>query len=64
MISEEDITAPSSERLAAAAGALAASCPADDVSLYLSTLIWQDPETWGGLAGLPEVRPASQPSAV
>ena len=64
MISEEDITAPTEDRLAAASGALAASFPAEDVSLYLSTLIWQDPETWGGLAGLPEVRPASQPSAV
>jgi hypothetical protein len=24
------------------------------VSLYLSTLIWQDPETWGALAEAPE----------
>ena len=28
-----------------------ASYPADDVALYLSTLLWQDPETWGALAG-------------
>ena len=55
MISDEDVAAPSQERLAAAAGTLASAFPAEDVSLYLSTLIWQDPETWGGLAGLPEV---------
>ena len=52
---EEDATPPTPERLAAAAGTLARSFPAEDVSLYLSTLIWQDPDTWGGLAGLPEV---------
>lgn len=55
MISDESITAPPQECLAAAAGTLARSFPAEDVSLYLSTLIWQDPETWGSLAGLPEV---------
>ena len=64
MISDEAITAPPQERLAAAAGTLARSFPAEDVSLYLSTLIWQDPETWGSLASLPEVRTASHPSAV
>ena len=55
MISDEELAAPPKERLAAAAGTLASTFPAEDVSLYLSTLIWQDPETWGGLAGLPEV---------
>ena len=55
MIAEEEVKTPSQERLAAAAGTLASAFPAEDVSLYLSTLIWQDPETWGGLAGLPEV---------
>ena len=55
MISDEEVTAPPQERLAAAAGTIARSFPADDVALYLSTLIWQDPETWGSLAGLPEV---------
>ncbi len=52
---DEDVTPPTPERLAAAATKLARSFPAEDVSLYLSTLIWQDPETWGSLAGLPEV---------
>ena len=63
MISEEDLQAPAPDRLAAAARSLAASCPAEDVSLYFSTLYWQDPETWGGLADLPEARAASLPSA-
>ncbi len=63
MISDEEVTAPPQERLAAAAGTLARSFSAEDVSLYLSTLIWQDPDTWGGLAGLPEVRTASHPLA-
>ena len=55
MISDEKLAAPSEERLAAAAATLASAFPAEDVSLYLSTLIWQDPETWGDLAGLPQV---------
>jgi hypothetical protein len=25
------------------------------VALYLSTLLWQDPDTWGGLFKAPEV---------
>ena len=33
-----------------------AAHPAEDVALYLSTLVWQDPETWGTLAELPETR--------
>jgi hypothetical protein len=64
IISEESITAPPQDRLAAAAGALARSFPAEAVSLYLSTLFWQDRDTWDSLAGLPEVRAASDPSAV
>ncbi|MDA1185788.1 MAG: hypothetical protein O2930_14225 [Acidobacteria bacterium] len=56
MIADEELAAPPpQERLAAAAKTLASAFPAEDVSLYLSTLIWQDPETWGGLAGLPQV---------
>ena len=37
-------------RPARAAAELAAKYPSDDVSLYLGTLISQDPETWGALA--------------
>jgi hypothetical protein len=59
LIADENLTAPPQERVRAAAKTLASSFPAEDVSLYLSTLLWQDPETWGGLADLSEVRAAS-----
>ena len=29
--------------------------PAEDVKVYLNTLLSQDPETWAGLAGLPQL---------
>ena len=50
---------PSADRLAAAAEALAATYPAEDVHLYLATLLAQDAETWGALEGvLHEKEPA------
>jgi len=55
MIADEEMKPPSAEALQKAAEAIGASYPADDVSLYLSTLMWQDPDTWGGLDGLPQV---------
>ena len=55
LITDESPTAPSSEKLDEAAKALAAEFPAPDVSLYFWTLLWQDPETWGGLEGRPEL---------
>ena len=54
LIEDEDVQAPTPEALKNAAKTLAASYPAEDFSLYLSTLIWQDPETWGALAEAPE----------
>jgi hypothetical protein len=54
LIEDEDVQAPTPEALKNAAKTLAASYPAEAVSLYLSTLIWQDPETWGALAEAPE----------
>ena len=56
LIADEDLQAPPLERLGEAARALATAYRPDDVALYLSTLIWQDPETWGALAELPESR--------
>jgi hypothetical protein len=56
IITEDEVKPPSPEALKKAATAIAASYPADDVSLYLSTLVWQDPETWGPLADLPEAK--------
>ena len=54
LITEEEIAKPGSEKLKAAAAAVAAAFPAEDVSLYLSTLVSQDPATWGELADLPQ----------
>src|SRR3954471_16617520 len=56
LIEEEDVPPPAAERLAEAAKTLAASYPAEEVSLYFATLIWQDPETWGGLTETAEAR--------
>src|SRR5687768_10452379 len=50
LIADEEMKALSPDALKAAANTLAASYPKEDVSLYLSTLMWQDPETWGPLA--------------
>jgi hypothetical protein len=50
LISDETVKKPDADVLARAAAELAAKYPADDVSLYLGTLISQDPETWGALA--------------
>lgn len=56
LIASEDLEAPSAERLAEAARTLAAAYPPEDVALYLSTLVWQDPDSWGALAEVPESR--------
>jgi len=57
IIAEEEVTPPTADALKQAARTIAASYPAEDVSLYLSTLVWQDPDTWGALADLPEAKP-------
>ncbi len=54
IIEDEEMKPPSAEAMQKAAKTISASYPKDDVSLYLSTLIWQDPDTWGGLSKLPE----------
>jgi hypothetical protein len=63
LIADEKVEPVSKERLAAAASTLAASSPREDVSLYLSTLLWQDPETWAGLSEVPELRGSDTPAA-
>jgi hypothetical protein len=52
---EDDTVKPDGEKIAPAVAAIAEKYPADDVSLYLTTLVCQDPETWGALAGAPQV---------
>jgi hypothetical protein len=59
MIADEEVKAPSAEMLRTGATVIAGQYPKDDVALYLSTLLWQDPETWGALAEAPERTAAS-----
>lgn len=55
LITDDEVAPPDHARLASAAATLAAAFPAADVSLYLNTLLTQDPDTWGGLEGLPQL---------
>lgn len=52
---EDDDAQPDPEKLGPAVAAIAEKYPAEDVSLYLTTLICQDPATWGALSDLPQV---------
>jgi hypothetical protein len=54
MIADEKVQPPGDAALKSAATTIAAAYPAEDVALYLSTLLWQDMETWGPLADAPE----------
>jgi hypothetical protein len=56
LIDDEEMAAPTAEKLREAAAAIAAQYPREDVALYLSTLVWQDPDTWGTLTEAPEIR--------
>jgi hypothetical protein len=58
LIEDEEMGPPSPEKLREAAAAIATQYPREDVALYLTTLVWQDPETWGGLTEAPEIRTA------
>ena len=49
LISEEKVPKPEADKIKAAVEHLSANYPADDVSLYLATLVSQDPETWEAL---------------
>lgn len=54
LIEEETVTVPGAERVREAVGQLSTKYPAEDLSLYFSTLVSQDPETWNVLAEMPE----------
>jgi hypothetical protein len=54
LINEENVAKPDDEKLRTAAAALSDKYPAEDVSLYFSTLVSQDPDTWSGLIQLPQ----------
>ena len=49
LISEENIAKPDTTKVKKAAKDLAVKYPADDVALYLATLVSQDPDTWEAL---------------
>jgi hypothetical protein len=55
LISEDTVSKPDDEKLKSAAAELATKFDPDDVAVYLSTLVSQDPETWGALAEAPEL---------
>ena len=46
---QEDDVKPDAEKIGPASDQIAKDFPAADVSLYLNTLLCQDPGTWGGL---------------
>jgi len=58
LISEENVTKPDAAQLKAAASDLVSKFPKEDVLLYFSTLVSQDPDTWGRLADV-----TSEPTA-
>ena len=49
---QDDGVKPDAEKIAPAVAALKEKYPADEVNLYLNTLLCQDPETWGPIASL------------
>ena len=52
---EESEAKPDPAKMDAAVAAITAKFPAENVSLYLATLVCQDPETWGTLSSSTEV---------
>ena len=55
LIKADDVT-PDPSKLEAAAATIGAQFPAEDVDLYLNTLLCQDPDTWGGLRDVPQLQ--------
>ena len=54
MMDEETVIPKDPDKIRAAVQTIAGSFPPAEVALYLSTLSWQDPETWAVLPELPE----------
>jgi len=55
LIKEETPKTPDADTLEKGVTALVAAYPKADVARYFWTLLWQDPDTWGGLQGRPEL---------
>jgi hypothetical protein len=53
---QDDAAKPAAEKIAPAAAQIAQQYPAEDVNLYLNTLLSQDAETWGALKDVPETQ--------
>lgn len=56
LIADEKVAAPDASSLKEAAAQIGAKYHAEDVSLYFTTLVSQDPETWEALTELPETK--------
>jgi hypothetical protein len=55
LIKDESPAKPDDATLDAGVKTLASAYPKDQVARYFWALLWQDPETWGGLKGRPEL---------
>ncbi|HMF96783.1 MAG TPA: hypothetical protein VKE96_20935 [Vicinamibacterales bacterium] len=53
---QEDAVKPAADKIAPAAARIAEQFPAEDVNIYLNTLLCQDPETWGALKDVPQTQ--------
>jgi hypothetical protein len=62
LIADDELKAPTTDGLGSAAEHLASIYPAQDVRAYLTTLVWQDPDTWGALSETPQLRVATDAS--
>jgi hypothetical protein len=61
LINEENTVKPDAAMLKTAAADLSTKYPKEDVALYFSTLVSQDPDTWGGLAEFTREPAAKEP---
>ena len=59
LIADEALAKPDVARLRAGVAELSGKYPPEDVNLYLSTLVSQDPDTWGDLADVVESKATS-----
>jgi hypothetical protein len=59
---QEDEVKPDANKIAPAAAHIAKQFPADDVRIYLNTLLCQDPDTWSALRDVPEAQAERAPS--
>ena len=55
LIKDEEPKRPEDATLDKAVKELSEKFPRQDVARYFWALLWQDPETWGGLKGRPEL---------